>query len=49
MTVAWIILAVIVAVCFGIGGFLFFAACGWHKPINWLDEAEVSRSPYAPF
>jgi fermentation-respiration switch protein FrsA (DUF1100 family) len=49
MTVAWIILAVIVAVCFGIGGFLFFAACGRHKPINWLDEAEVSRSPYAPF
>lgn len=49
MTFALIVLAVIAAVCFGIGGFLFFAACGQHKEINWLDEAEVSRSPYAPF
>ncbi len=49
MTIALILLAVIVAVCFGIGGFLFFAACGHHKEIHWLDEAEISRTPYGQF
>ena len=49
MTIALIILAVIIGFCFGIGGFLFFAACGRHKEINWLDEAEISRTAYGRF
>ncbi len=49
MTIALIILAVLAGICFGVGGYLFFAACGHHKEIHWLDEAEISRTPYAPF
>lgn len=49
MTIALIILAVLIGVCFGIGGYLFFAACGHHKEINWLDEAEISRTAYGKF
>ena len=49
MIIALIILAVLVGVCFGIGGFLFFTACGHHKEIHWLDEAEITRTPYGQF
>lgn len=49
MTIALIILAVLIGACFGIGGFLFFTACGHHKEINWLDEAEISRTAYGRF
>lgn len=43
------ILLTLVGVCFGVGGYLFFAACGQHKEIHWLDEAEISRTPYGQF
>lgn len=49
MTIALIVLAVLIGVSFGVGGYLFFAACGHHNEINWLDEAEISRTPYARF
>ena len=49
MVVCLIVAAVAVGVCFGIGGFLFFAACGKHREIHWLDEAEISRTPYGQF
>ncbi len=49
MTVVLIVAAVIVGICFGIGGFLFFTACGPQKEIHWLDEEEMSRTPYSQF
>ena len=44
-----IAIAVLIGVCFGIGGFVFFVACGKHREIHWLDEAEISRTPYGQF
>lgn len=49
MIIALIILATVFLLCFAIGGYLFFAACGKHKEIHWLDEAEISRTPYGQF
>ena len=49
MVLILIIAAVLLGFCFGIGGFLFFAACGKHREIHWLDEAEISRTPYGQF
>lgn len=49
MTIALITLAVLAGICFGVGGYTFFAACGPFREIHWLDEAEISRTPYAQF
>ena len=49
MMIALIVLVTIVLLCFAVGGYLFFAACGKHQEIHWLDEAEISRTPYAPY
>jgi fermentation-respiration switch protein FrsA (DUF1100 family) len=49
MIIALIALATIASLCFAVGGYLFFTACGKHKEIHWLDEAEISRTPYAPY
>lgn len=49
MIIAFTILAILVILCFAIGGYLFFTACGKHKEIHWLDEAEISRTPYGRF
>lgn len=43
-----IILAVILALSFGVGGYLFFAACR-RLDINWLDEAEANKTPHGKF
>lgn len=45
----WIFLmvaAVIVMFAFGVGGYVFFAACG-RKDINFLDEQEMAKTPYS--
>lgn len=49
MIIALILFLCIVGVCFGVGGYVFFAACGKHKEIHWLDEEEISRTPYGQF
>ena len=49
MIIALIVLATVFLLCFAVGGYLFFAACGKHKEIHWLDEAEISRTPYGQF
>ncbi len=49
MIIALIVLAAIVAFCFGVGGFLFFAACGKGKQWDWLDEAAVLKTPYGKY
>ena len=49
MIIALIVLAVLVAFCFGVGCYTFFAACSRGKEINWLDEKAVSSTPYGQF
>lgn len=49
MIIALTILAIVILLCFAVGGYLFFTACGPHKEIHWLDEAEISRTPYGRF
>ncbi len=39
----------IAAFCFGVGGFLFFAACGKGKQWDWLDEKAVKKTPYGQY
>ena len=40
-----IILIVIVMFAFGVGGYVFFAACG-RKDMDWLDEQAVAKTPF---
>ncbi len=49
MYIALIVILVIVAFCFGVGGYLFFAACGRGKEWDWLDEAAVKKTPYGKY
>ncbi len=49
MTVILIVAAVLIAFCFGVGGFLFFAACGRGKEWDWLDEIAVGKTPYGKY
>ncbi len=49
MIIALIVLAVLAAFCFGVGGFLFFAACSRGKEWDWLDEEAVSQTAYAKY
>lgn len=49
MYIALIVLAVLVAFCFGVGCYTFFAACSRGKEINWLDEKAVSDTPYGQY
>ncbi len=49
MIVALIVAACIGAFCFGVGGYLFFAACGKWKKWDWLDEAAVAKTPYGQY
>lgn len=48
MGIILIILPVVLAFAFGVGGYLFFAACG-RRDINWLDEKEAGKTPYGKF
>ena len=47
----YVLLAVLclVALCFAVGGYTFFAACGRGKEINWSDEAAVKASPFGQY
>lgn len=49
MMIALIIVAVVAAFAFGVGGYLFFAACGRGKQPDWLDKASVDKTPYGRF
>ncbi len=46
MVVFIIAVAVLVAFCFGVGGYLFFAACGRGAAVDWTDEAAVLKTPF---
>lgn len=49
MLIFAIILLVIVAFCFGVGGCVFFIACGRGKELNWSDEQAVKASPFGQY
>ena len=49
MSVALFILLAIVLLIFVSGGYIFWVACGKRKDIDWLDEAEVSKTPNAKY
>lgn len=48
MVILLIAVLVAVAFAFGVGGYLFFAACG-RVDIDWLDEAQAHKTPYGKF
>lgn len=41
-----IIMLVLLAFCFGVGGYVFFAACSRRKEPDWLKESEDTHSRY---
>ncbi len=49
MIIVGIIALLLLAFCFGVGGYLFFAACGRGKEINWTDEEAVKATPFGKF
>ncbi len=49
MIIALIVIAVVIAFCFGVGGYLFFAACGRGKEWDWLDEAAVEKTAFGKY
>ncbi len=49
MLIFFIVLLLLAAFCFGVGGFLFFAACGRGKEWDWLDETAVKKTPYGKY
>ncbi len=49
MYIFLIAFAVITAFCFGVGGYLFFMACGRGREWDWLDEAAVAKTPYGKY
>ncbi len=49
MYIVLIAAAVIIAFCFGVGGYLFFAACGRGKEWDWLDEDAVAKTEYGKY
>ena len=38
MIIALTALAVLLAFCFGVGAYTFYAACRRGKPVDWMDE-----------
>ncbi len=49
MAITLIILAAFLAFAFGVGGYVFFAACGRGKEIDWLARDSVEKTPYGKF
>ncbi len=49
MYIALIVLVCVVLLCFAVGGYLFFAACGRGKEWDWLDKAAVAQTPYGKY
>lgn len=43
-----IIFLVLPGFAFGVGGYLFFAACG-RRDMDWLDEAQAKKTPFGKF
>ncbi len=48
MFILLIILLVLLAFSFGVGGYLFFAACG-RRDLDWLNEEEAKKTPFGKF
>ena len=44
-----VVVLVLIAFTFSVGGYTFFAACGRGKEMNWLDEAAVKKTDFAPY
>lgn len=44
-----IIVLLLAAFCFGVGGYIFFVACGRGKEVNWSDEQAVKASPFGQY
>ncbi len=44
-----IIALLLLAFCFGVGGYLFFAACSRGKAVDWTDEAAVKATPFGKY
>lgn len=48
MFILLILLLVLLAFSFGVGGYLFFAACG-RRDLDWLNEEEAKKTPFGKF
>lgn len=48
MKIFLIVLLVLAAFAFGVGGYLFFAACG-RRDVDWLDEKQATKTPFGKF
>lgn len=48
MVIILIVALALAAIAFGVGGYLFFAACG-RLDIDWLDEAQANKTAYGKF
>ncbi|MBE6977334.1 MAG: alpha/beta hydrolase [Ruminococcaceae bacterium] len=49
MIVALVAGAVLVAFCFGVGAYTFYAACHRGKPVDWMDEQALKQTPFGQF
>ena len=49
MLILAIILLLLLAFCFGVGAYLFHAACFRGKEVNWLDEEAVKGTPFGKY
>lgn len=49
MFIAGIVLLVLFAFCFGVGGYTFFASCGRGKEVDWSDEEAVKATPFGKY
>ena len=43
-----LIVLLVLAFAFGVGGYTFFAACS-RKDMDWLDEAQARKTPFGKF
>ena len=49
MLILAIIVLLLLAFCFGVGAYLFYAACSRGKEVNWLDEDAVKATPFGKY
>lgn len=49
MIIALTALAVLLAFCFGVGAYTFYAACRRGKPVDWMDEEALRKTPFGQF
>ena len=49
MLAVLIVILILLALCFGVGMYIFFAACGRGKEIDWNDEEAVKATPFGKY